>query len=77
VASDARISGSGEFIDQLLKEAAKREKEALRLTRKVVNLPALGKRLSVRGGVSESAVRSGGRTRGVELPEVRKRLRAL
>ena len=36
VASDERILGSGEFVERLLGEAARRENEMLRLSRKVV-----------------------------------------
>jgi hypothetical protein len=65
VAADARILGSGAFVDRLLADAATREKETLRLARKVVDLPIVARRLSHRGGVSESELRSGNRRRAV------------
>jgi REP element-mobilizing transposase RayT len=65
VASDTRILGSGEFVEGLLAEATRREKETLRLTRKVIALPALARRLTAREGLAEAALRSGIRTRGL------------
>ena len=65
VAADARILGSGEFVDPLRVEAAERETETLRLARNVVALPALGRLLSTKEGVSESELRSGVRRREV------------
>lgn len=62
VAADARILGSGDFVNRLLMEAAAREKETLRLTRKILTLPTIGKMISSREGVSELALRSGNRT---------------
>ncbi len=64
-ASDARILGSGAFIERLQAEAAQREKETLRLARKRVDLPILGKQLLARQGVTERELRSGIRTRAV------------
>ncbi len=65
VASDARILGGGEFVEGLLADAARREKETLRLPRKVVALATVGRRLGAREGVAEAALRSGRRTRAV------------
>ena len=65
VAADARILGSGDFVDRLLADAAPREKETLRLARKVVGLPTLGRMISNREGVPGSEWRSGIRMRGV------------
>ena len=65
VASDERIMGGDKFIQRLMSEAEEREKETLRLGRKVVELEVLAKRI-VRGeGVEESELRSGIRKRGV------------
>ena len=64
VASDERILGSGEFIDQLLAEAATREKDTLRLSRKVVDLARLAETIGAEG-VTEAELRSGGRRRDV------------
>jgi hypothetical protein len=57
------VLGSGDFVDRLLGEAAPREKETLRLARKVVDLPAVGRML--RDRVPESALRSGRRRRDI------------
>src|SRR3990172_9164170 len=65
VASDARILGSGEFVEALLADAARQEKETLRLPRKVVDLAALGRQILAKEGVAEEELRSGIRTRGL------------
>jgi hypothetical protein len=65
VASDERILGSGGFVEGLLSEVEKREKETLRLTRKVVSLPALIKVLAGGEGLEEADIRSGDRRRGM------------
>jgi hypothetical protein len=61
VAADARILGSGDFVNRLMVDAAAREKETLRLTRRILPLTALGEMVSSREGVPELALRSGGR----------------
>lgn len=63
--SDARILGSGEFIEQLCAEAARHEQETLRLARRVVDLTRLAKKITAGGGVTEGELRSGDRRRGV------------
>jgi REP element-mobilizing transposase RayT len=65
VASDARILGSGEFVEGLLAEAARHEKETLRLPRKVVDLATLGRQIMAKEGVAEGELRSGIRTQGL------------
>lgn len=65
VASDARILGSGEFVEGLLADAARREKETLRFARKVVDLPTLARHLTAKGGAAEEDLRSGLRSREV------------
>jgi hypothetical protein len=65
VASDTRILGSGEFVEGLWGEAARREKETLRLGRKVIALVTLGRRIMAKEGVAEGELRSGVRRRGV------------
>jgi hypothetical protein len=65
VASDVRILGSGEFVKGLLSEVEKREKETLRLRRKVVGIAALMKKVVVGEGLKEGDLRSGDRRRGV------------
>ncbi|MDI6763757.1 MAG: transposase [Thermodesulfobacteriota bacterium] len=65
VASDERILGGDKFVQKLMSEAEEREKETLRLGRKVPDLVTLAKRI-VRGeGVEETELRSGIRKRGV------------
>jgi hypothetical protein len=65
VASDARVLGSGEFIAGLVAEAAWRDKETLRLPCNVVDLAALGRKLTAGEGIGEAELRSGIRTRGL------------
>ena len=65
VAADTRILGSGAFVEQLLAEAARREKETLRLARKVVDLPTLEEQLRQKGGWAAGEVRSGARQKRV------------
>jgi hypothetical protein len=65
VASDARILGSGEFVEALLSDAARHEKETLRLPRKVVDLTTLGRQIMAKEGVTEGELRSGIRTQGL------------
>ena len=65
VAADERILGSGGFVEGLLAEVEKREKETLRLGRKVVSLPVLIKTLAGGEDLEEAEVRSGDRRRGV------------
>lgn len=63
VASDERVLGGDEFIQRLLSEADEREKETLRLSRKVPDLPTLA-RVIVKGEkIEESELRSGIRKR--------------
>ncbi len=45
VASDARILGGDEFIQRLLSEAEEKEKETLRLSRKVPDFVSLANRI--------------------------------
>jgi len=65
VASDARILVSGEFVEALLADAARRERETLRLPRKVVDLTTLGRQIMAKEGVTEGELRSGIRTQGL------------
>jgi hypothetical protein len=63
VVSDDRILGSSEFVEELLAEAEEREKETLRLHRKVVNLSHLAKSIHKWEGLDSAALRSGGKSR--------------
>ena len=65
VASDERILGRDEFVQRLLREAEEREKETLRLTRKVPDLATLARRFAEVEGIEESVLRSGMRERKV------------
>jgi hypothetical protein len=57
--------GGGEFVERLLAEAARREKETLQLSRHVVALAILGQKIAAARGMGEADLRSGLRTRGV------------
>ncbi len=65
MASDARILGSGDFVEGLLADAARREKETLRLGRKRIDLESLGRRILATEGVADRELRSGVRKREV------------
>jgi putative transposase len=65
VASDARILGSGAFTEHLLAEAARQEKETLRLSRKVIDLTTVVRKVIAGEGVTERELRSGSRRPGV------------
>jgi hypothetical protein len=65
VASDERILGSEEFIERLLLEVEEREKETLRLSRRVPGLVALAERIVKGEGIEESELRSGMRAKRV------------
>jgi putative transposase len=65
VASDERILGSEGFIERLLSEAEEREKETLRLSRKVPDLATLARRIVKEEGIEESELRSGMRKKRV------------
>jgi hypothetical protein len=61
VASDERVLGSGEFIEDLLSEAAARERETLRLSARIFDLASLARDIVKGEGITESELRSGGR----------------
>jgi len=65
VASDARILGSGDFVERVTAQAEGREKEILRLRRKVPDLGALVKEVAKRQGVGEEKLKAERRTRDV------------
>lgn len=72
IASDERILGSGEFVEGLLSEVEKKEKETLRLRRKAPSLTALMQTVisSQEKGIREDDLRSGDRRR--ELVKIRR-----
>ena len=51
--------GSGEFVEGLLAEADRRERDTLRLRGKVQDLGSLARRIGKREGVGELELRSG------------------
>ena len=65
VASDARILGSGDFVERVTAQAERREKETLRLRGKVPDLEALVKEVAERQGVAEEKLKLERRTRDV------------
>lgn len=60
-AYDDRILGSSEFVSELLGEAEAKEKETLRLSRKVTDLDSLAKEIIKREGIEEDELRAGSR----------------
>jgi hypothetical protein len=65
VAFDERVLGGDEFIEKLLTEAEERERETLRIIRKVPDLLTLAKKIMEGEGIEETELRSGKRERGV------------
>jgi putative transposase len=64
-ASDERILGSGGFVERVISEAEAKEKETLRLRRKVPDLSALLKEVGEREEMDMEKLRAGRRTREV------------
>ncbi|HSB68037.1 MAG TPA: transposase [Candidatus Methylomirabilis sp.] len=65
VPADARILGSGEFTEQMLADAARRELETLRLSRKMVDLATVAQRITAGQEVTDGELRSGSRRKAV------------
>jgi len=65
VAADARVLGRGDFVTQVLAEAARQERDTLRLARRVAALPAVAQRLAADAGLTEEVLRSARRGRPV------------
>ncbi len=65
VAFDERVLGGDDFIERLLSEAEEREKETLRIGRKLPGLTALAKRIMEGEGIGERELRSGTRKKEV------------
>ena len=65
VAFDERVLGGDDFIERLLSEAEEREKETLRISRKVPDLLTLAKGIMEGEGIEETELRSGTRKREV------------
>jgi REP element-mobilizing transposase RayT len=65
VASDDRVLGSSEFVETLLSEADERQRETLRLSARIKDLPSLARKVTQAAGITESALRSGSKQRKV------------
>jgi len=65
VAFDERVLGGDDFIERLLSEAEEKEKETLRISRKVPDLLTLAKRIMGGEGIEEGELRSGNRKREI------------
>ncbi len=63
--ADARILGSGPFVEALLREADPRSRHTLRVTRPRPALATLARRVAAAGGLPAAALRSGRRTQQV------------
>jgi putative transposase len=61
VASDARILGGGDFVERLRGEAARVEKDTLRLSQRVVDLATVAETISGHTTVPDTDLRSGSR----------------
>jgi hypothetical protein len=61
MASDERILGNGEFIEEVMSQAEKRLEETLRLKARKVELSTLASRVSRSEGTDWDLVRSGSR----------------
>jgi REP element-mobilizing transposase RayT len=64
-ACDDRILGGGNFVEQLLNEADDREKQSLRLSKKIPDLEAVADRIARMQGVSKKELLSGCRKKEV------------
>jgi hypothetical protein len=65
MASDERILGSGRFVERVIAETEAKERETLRLRRKVPELSALLREVGEREGLDEEELRKVRRTREV------------
>ncbi|MFP3870035.1 MAG: transposase, partial [Syntrophobacteria bacterium] len=65
VAADERILGSSEFVETVLSEADERERQSLRLSARIGDLPSLARKIAQAEGIGESALRSGSKQRKV------------
>jgi REP element-mobilizing transposase RayT len=65
MASDERILGDGEFVERVIAETERQERETLRLRRKVPELSALLKEVARREGLGEEELRQVRRKREV------------
>jgi hypothetical protein len=70
MASDERILGSGEFIEEVLCQTEKRLEETLRLKARKVELGTLASRVSRSEGTDWDLVRSGSRVDKFRTPDI-------
>ena len=67
LASDERILGNGEFVERVIAETERQERETLRLRRKVPELSALLKEVARREGLDEEELKKVRRKRKVSV----------
>lgn len=65
VASDERILGSSEFVQDIISEAEQKEKDTLRLSLKILDLESLSGDITTKEGVEGSELRSASRKRRI------------
>ena len=63
--SDARILGGNDFVSRLLSEADRKEKDILRLSKKMADFASLVKKVMKGEGIQENDLRSGSRRKQV------------
>ncbi len=63
--SDARILGGSDFVSRLLSEAEQKEKDILRLSKKMADFASLVKKVMKGEGIQENDLRSGSRRKQV------------
>lgn len=63
--SDERILGKGEFVERVIRETERRERETLRLRRRAPELRVLLKEVAKREGLNEEALKKVRRRREV------------
>ena len=59
--SDERILGSSDFVSRLMSEAEQKEKDILRLSKKMSDFSSLVKKVTKGEGIQEKELRSGSR----------------
>ncbi len=65
IASDERILGDGGFVERVIAETEAKERETLRLNRKVQELSEILRELGEREGLDERSLRAGRRAREI------------
>lgn len=62
---DERVLGNGEFLQHLLEDVEERERETLRLSKKVKDLDSLAEKIARKEGLTEEKLRSGSRAKRI------------